>query len=275
MAEYIYVHDLDPFLVQVRLFGQVLGIRWYGLAYIVGFALTFWYFWQAARRGSVRNLTTEALEHLLAALVLGVLVGGRVGFVLQHPHQRLSDPLVIVRLWEGGMAFFGGLAGVLIAFCWVSWRHRLRFLEMTDIAVFPAALSLALGRLTNFINAELVGIPTGAAWGVIFPSVDRAARHPYQLYAFASHLALFGMLLFVKRRFPGWVQDRAGRLSYLFLALYGALRFVTDFYRADETYLGPFSTGQWVSLLLALAGMIGLGYGGLKSAPAPSKAGQS
>ena len=256
VPDFVYVHDLDPFLFRVRLFGYVLGLRWYGLAYVTGFALTSWYFWQAGHRNAVKGLTTAMLEHLLVAVVVGVLVGGRLGFVLQHPRQLLSDPLFIVRIWEGGMAFFGGLAGVLIALSWVAWRHRLRFLELTDVALFPAVLGLALGRLANFVNAELVGKPTGSAWGVIFPSVDTVPRHPYQLYAFVSHLVLFAVLLGIQRARPGWVRAREGRLSYLFLALYGALRFITDFYREDDTFLGPWSTGQWASLLVSLMGVL-------------------
>ncbi len=114
VPDFVYVHDLDPFLFRVRLFGYVPGLRWYGLAYVTGFALTAWYFWQAVRRNAVKGLTTAMLEHLLVAVVAGVLVGGRLGFVLQHPRQLLSDPLFIVCIWEGSMAFFGGLADVLI-----------------------------------------------------------------------------------------------------------------------------------------------------------------
>lgn len=249
---FIYVDRLSPFLFQTRLFGHVLGVRWYGLAYAAGFLLTLLYLRAAARRDP--RLGGEVLERLAAGIPVGVVLGGRLGFIAQHPHELFADPLFVFRVWEGGMAFFGGLAGVLLAALWVARRHRLAFLAVTDIFVFPAALGLGIGRVANFVNGELVGRPTGGHWGVIFPGVDLVPRHPSQLYESASHLLLFGTLVWVGRRHARQGFQVPGRLSFLFLALYGSFRFLTDFFRDDDTYWGPISDGQWVSLLVALIG---------------------
>lgn len=254
----LYTHHLSPYVFAVPVRGHTFGIRWYGLAYILGFLLTYWYFRDAKRKGTVPGLTDEALENLLGAVVLGVLVGGRLGFVVQHPRDLLADPLMVLRVWEGGMAFFGGLAGVALALWLVARRYHLNLLALADVAVFPAALGLAVGRIANFVNAELVGRPTGGQWGVIFPTVDNVPRHPSQLYESASHFLLFGILVLVARRWPAWSRKVHGRLIALFLLLYGLFRFVTDFYRADDVFLGPFSLGQWASLLVAVIGAVWL-----------------
>ncbi len=254
MDGFVYIDRLSPYLVQTRLWGQVVGVRWYGLTYVFGFLLTFLYFRRAVRSGAVPGLGPGTLEQLTGAIAVGVVLGGRLGFVAQHPHELLADPLFAVRIWEGGMAFFGGLVGVLLAILWVVRRHGLSFLALTDVAVFPAALGLGLGRLANFANQELIGRPTGGRWGVVFPTVDDLPRHPSQLYEAASHFLLFAALVCVQRLCPGQDAERRGRLSFLFLALYGLLRFLTDFFRDDDVFWGPFSDGQWVSLLVGLVG---------------------
>jgi len=255
---FIYVDRLSPFLFQTRLFGHALGVRWYGLAYAAGFLLALLYLRAAARRDP--RLGGEVLERLAAGIPVGVVLGGRLGFIAQHPHELLADPLFVFRVWEGGMAFFGGLAGVLLAVLWVARRHRLAFLAVTDMLVFPAALGLGIGRVANFVNGELVGRPTGGHWGVIFPGVDLAPRHPSQLYESASHLLLFGILAWAGRGRPCRVLEAPGRLSFLFLGFYGLFRFLTDFFRNDDTYWGLFSDGQWISLLVALVGFCALGW---------------
>lgn len=256
MFHFVFVSHLSPFLFQRHWLGYTLSVRWYGLAYALGFLLTFFYFRRAARRSAVPGFDGEALESLTVAVPVGVILGGRLGFVAQHPHELLHDPLFVLRIWEGGMAFFGGLIGTLLALWWVARSFGGRLLALTDIAVFPAALGLGFGRIANFLNGELLGRPTGGGWGVVFPQVDGVPRHPSQLYESASHFLLFGVLVLVSRRRPGWIGGRCGRLSFLFLVLYGGLRFLTDFYRADDTYWGPLSDGQWTSLLVGLVGLV-------------------
>lgn len=194
--------------------------------------------------------TDRGLDRLFTASAVGVFGGGRLGYVLQNPARLFRDPLFPFKVWEGGMAFFGGLVGVLLALGWVARKERLRLLDLTDVAAPVAMLALGLGRLANFVNAELWGRPTGASWGVIYPKVDNLPRHPSELYEAASHFAAYAILAAIGRRSPG-----VGLVSSLFLILYGAFRFVTDFWR-EEPLLGPLNTGQWASLAVAAAGIV-------------------
>jgi phosphatidylglycerol:prolipoprotein diacylglycerol transferase len=255
MSDFVYIHNLSPFLIHAHWLGQTIGLRWYGLAYVVGLASAFLSFNGAAKRGLLPGLTPEAQAQMLLVLVAGVIGGGRLGYVLQHPGRLLSDPLFFFRIWESGMAFFGGLVGVVLALAWTARRFGLSFWTLADVAAFPAAFGLGVGRIANFVNGELVGRPTGGDWGVIFPRVDALPRHPSQLYEAASHFLLLGVLLWLLRRRPQMARERPGVFAALFLALYGALRFLTDFYRADDTYFGPFSSGQWASLIVAVFGL--------------------
>jgi phosphatidylglycerol:prolipoprotein diacylglycerol transferase len=255
----IWTHHLSPFLWSLKLNGQPVGIRWYGLAYLLGFALGYIVLRRAALRGEIHNLNERVLDRLVMALIAGVVLGGRLGFVVQNIDAWRADPLFPFKVWSGGMAFFGGLLGVILAVVWAVWRYKLRFWQVTDALTFPSALGLGFGRLANFINGELVGAPTNGKWGVVFPKVDALPRHPSQLYEAVSHFALWALLLFLAHRHRAWAYGRAGRLSLIFLSFYGFARFLTDFFRADDTYLGPFSSGQWASLLVAVAALILVG----------------
>ena len=255
MPPWIYVHNLSPFIFQLHIAGQTIGPRWYGLAYAVGLLSAFWAFGYAARRGYLPGFDIEARSQMMIAVTVGVLGGGRLAFVLQHLSEWLRDPLFAFLIWEGGMTFFGGLLGVIIALAWTARRYRLSFWALTDVAAFPAAFGLGVGRIANFINGELFGRPTHSDWGVIFPRADNLPRHPSQLYEAASHFLLLGVLLWLLHRRPQPEQQRPGVFSAWFLALYGALRFLTDFYRADDTFFGPFSSGQWASLVVCAVGI--------------------
>jgi len=254
MTNYIWVDRLSPFLFHFSLHGHEIGVRWYGLAYVLGFVLAYVYFNGAVQKKRITGLDDNSLYELTIAVAIGVVVGGRIGFVIQHPHELFTDPLFIFRVWEGGMAFFGGLTGVLIAIFWICRQRGIGFLALNDVAVFPASLGLAIGRIANFINGELVGKPTQSNFGVIFPSVDLQPRYPSQLFECAATFLLFFSLIGL-RRVP-WISERSGRLGSFFLIIYGLLRFLTDFYRDDDTYWGPISDGQWFSLLVAVVGIV-------------------
>ena len=254
----IWTHDLSPFLLSFQVNGQTVGLRWYGLAYVLSFALGYFALRRAASRGEIEGLDERALERLTGALIGGIVVGGRLGFVLQNLGAWRADPLFPLKLWGGGMAFFGGLFGVVLAVIWSVRRYKLKFWQVTDALTFPGALGLGIGRVANFINGELVGAPTNGTWGVVFPHVDMTPRHPSQLYEAVSHFVLWALLLLLSHRYRGWTKQGDGRLSLVFLAFYGFARFFTDFFRADATYFGPFSSGQWASLTAGMIGLISL-----------------
>jgi phosphatidylglycerol:prolipoprotein diacylglycerol transferase len=254
---FIIVDRLSPFIIAWHFHGHTIGIRWYGLSYVFSFFLAYSYYRGAMRRGRVPGLTMNVVDTITYSTAFGIVFGGRLAFVIQHLNWLRTDPLFPFKLTEGGMTFFGGLIGVLIALYWVGRKYGMGFLALTDIATFPAALGLALGRIANFINGELVGKPTDGKWGVIFPRVDNVPRYPSELYESASHFLMYAILILTNRYATAWTA-RPGRLSYLFLTMYGVERFLTDFYRQDDTYFGPFSTGQWASLVVGLAGIIGL-----------------
>jgi phosphatidylglycerol:prolipoprotein diacylglycerol transferase len=262
----IFTNNLSPIAVRFHLFGHDFPIRWYGLAYISSFAMAYFAFRWAAKNGKVQGLTLKAVDDLTFGLILGVVAGGRIGFAVQNLSQWAKDPLFVFKIWQGGMAFFGGLAGVCLAIFWICRKYGLRWLPMADIATFPAAMGLFVGRLANFANKELWGRPTRANWGVIYPNIDQQPRHPSELYEATSHLLTFFILLGLAQ-LP-YFRIRRGRLAAMFLFLYGGLRFVTDFWR-EEPIVGGLNTGQWASLIVALIGIL-LFVALRKTTPAPN-----
>ncbi len=250
----IVVNDFSPFVFHVKLGGHDIGLRWYGLAYVAGFVFASLAFRKALREGRLPGATEKTLDRLMTAVIVGVLAGGRLGYVVQNLGQWARDPFFPLKVYEGGMAFFGGLLGVILGLIWVGRKEKVAFWALADVATLPAMLGLAFGRIANFVNAELWGRPTGANWGVVYPRVDRLPRHPSELYECASHFLAFGILLFLSRQ-SAWAQARAGRLSALFLILYGLFRFLTDFYR-DEPLVGPLNTGQYASLVVMAVGLV-------------------
>lgn len=249
----IVVNDFSPFVFHAKLGGHDVGLRWYGLAYVLGFVFASIAFRNALKEGRLPGATPQTIERLVTAIIVGVLVGGRMGYVIQNLGSWAKDPLFPIRVWEGGMAFFGGLLGVILALLWVGRKDRLRFWSLADVATLPAMLGLAFGRIANFVNAELWGRPTGGTWGVIYPKVDRLPRHPSELYESVSHFLGFAILLLALRR-SAWIQAREGRLAALFLVIYGLFRFLTDFFR-EEPLVGPLNTGQYASLVVMFFGV--------------------
>lgn len=249
-----WIHHLNPYALGPFDVGNFkgLGIRWYGLAYLTGFALIYFALKKAAEQQRVHNLDGQTLENLVFGVVLGVLMGGRMGFVVQNLDQWRADPLFPLKLNQGGMAFFGGLVGVILCFAYFKWKRKLNLWELGDVAAPIAALSLGIGRIANFVNGELWGKPTGSNWGVIYPMKPDQPRHPSELYECASHLLLAG-LLFALARTP-WGR-KLGNVGGMFLIGYGLMRCVTEIWRDQPYYVGPFSAGQIASFLTALAGV--------------------
>ena len=245
---------IDPVAIQIG----PLAIRWYALAYIAGLSLGWWLAQRLVRRPGWQ-LRPEALDDLLVWVAVGVVVGGRLGYVLFYnlPYY-LSHPIEIVFVWRGGMSFHGGLIGVILA-AWLYARRRgVSFLEITDVLAAVAPLGLFFGRLANFINGELWGRPTDVPWAIIFPHVGPEPRHPSQLY----HAALEGLVLFIVLQILAWrPRDPAdaGRLAGLFLLGYGLARSVVELFREPDPQIGYlwgiWTMGQLLSLPLIAVGL--------------------
>jgi phosphatidylglycerol:prolipoprotein diacylglycerol transferase len=232
-----------------------LAVRWYGLMYLVGFVLFMVLGRYRARHNVLTGWLPRDVDDLLFYGVLGVILGGRLGYVLFYkPAYYLANPLEILAVWQGGMAFHGGFLGVLVAVWFYARRTRRNFLDVTDFVAPLIPLGLAAGRLGNFINAELVGRVTDVPWAMIFPSVDNLPRHPSQLYQFA----LEGVLLFALLWWYGSRTRPRGAISGLFLLGYGVLRFAAEFFRQPDEFLGllglGLSMGQWLSVPMILGG---------------------
>ena len=250
-----WTHDLSPFLVH---FGENFGIRWYGLAYLAGFVGAGWLLKRYHQLGR-STLDTTAVVDLMTALVAGVILGGRLGyFLLYQPDAFLHDPLILLRVWEGGMASHGGFVGVTVAMWWFTRRRPESLFQVADLVVTTVPVGLFFGRVANFINGELWGKPTQVAWAVIFPASPHPLmpRHPSQLY----EAALEGLLLFAFVQWRFWKSDVArqqpGRLSGEFLLAYSLARAVCEIFREpDAALILGLSRGTFYSAFLVAGGM--------------------
>lgn len=269
--------DLSPELFSFSLFGIEFALRWYALAYIFGLLIAWWLAVRAVANPALWRdappLSRAQIEDLMTYVILGVILGGRLGFVLFYqPGYYLSNPSQILLIWQGGMAFHGGLLGVVVAAWIFAARNGIAKLSLADLMAFSVPPGLLLGRLANFINAELWGRPTDLPWGVAFPGaaaqtcegvVGICARHPSQLYEAVLEGLLLGALLvwMVWRR---GAFKRPGLIAGTFFAGYGLARFLVEFVRQpDAQFVSP---GNPLGLALHVGGY-GLTMGQLLSLP--------
>lgn len=248
-----YPH-IDPVIFQV---GPV-AVRWYGLMYLLGFLSGYFLIHHLARLRAL-NLSRDDVADLLFYCILGVILGGRLGYVFfYNPGHFLSHPSQIFAVWEGGMSFHGGLAGVVVAALFYCRRHRLPILLLGDILTTSATVGLFMGRIGNFINGELWGRITDLPWGMVFPGAGPLPRHPSQLYeALLEGPVLFLILYSLHRR-----RAVAGVPFFSFFLCYGLFRFTIEFFRQPDSHLGFLwggaTMGQILSLPMVLIGVIGL-----------------
>ncbi|MEM1236503.1 MAG: prolipoprotein diacylglyceryl transferase [Pseudomonadota bacterium] len=269
--------EISPEIFSVTLFGVTLALRWYAMAYVVGILIAWWMAVRAVRNPALWSkaapATAEQIGDLITWVVVGIIVGGRLGFVLFYePAYYLANPAQIPAIWQGGMAFHGGFLGVVIAAFLYLRSQGIALLPMADLMAYATPPALALGRLANFINAELWGRPTDLPWGVVFPGVAAqscpgvvglCARHPSQLYeAILEGLLLCLVLLWLVHRRHGFF--RPGLALGVFLAGYGAARFTVEFFRqADAQFITADNPAGWVVQF----GNAGISMGQLLSLP--------
>jgi len=253
-AETVLTHpQFDPIFFSI---GPV-AVRWYGLMYVVAFIAFVMLSKLRVRRGFGRAMTENDVDDLLLYGVLGVILGGRLGYVLFYkPEYYFANPAEIIQIWTGGMSFHGGFLGVLAAVAIFCWRRKRRWIEVMDLVAPTVPIGIAAVRLGNFINGELPGRPTDLPWGMWFPQIDREplARHPSQLY----QVAFEGLALFVLLWWFASKPRPAGAVSAAFLIGYGAFRFLAEFGRQPDDFLGllalGLSMGQWLSIPMLLVG---------------------
>ncbi len=237
---------IDPVAIAIG----PLAIRWYALAYIVGIVLG-WRYMLALSRRAPQIVSRADIDDFLTWATLGVILGGRLGYVIFYkPGYYLDNPSEILQVWHGGMAFHGGALGVIIALMLFARRRKIPLLPFGDLLVGVVPIGLGLGRIANFLNGELWGRTTDVSWGMIFPSGGPEPRHPSQLY----QACLEGLLLFLLLRLlevKGF-RDRPGFLGGAFLAGYGVARSIGELFRQPDAFLGFLIAGATMGQLLSV-----------------------
>jgi phosphatidylglycerol:prolipoprotein diacylglycerol transferase len=257
---------LDPVALTIPFYWFDLELRWYSLAYLVGIFLGYWYLLKLIKQPGAPMARRHA-DDLVFYASLGVILGGRLGYVLFYrPGFYLENPLEIVKLWDGGMSFHGGVIGTSVGIIYLAWKEKLHWLRIHDYVACVVPIGLFTGRLANFVNAELWGAPTAVPWAVRFPEVIAGVvtlgppRHPSQLY----EAALEGLVLFAILALMFWrskARYQPGMLVGAFLFLYGIFRFGVEYVREPDDHLRDFAMatglhmGQWLCVPMILGGL--------------------
>ncbi|SFG91270.1 prolipoprotein diacylglyceryl transferase [Neptunomonas qingdaonensis] len=250
----MWVHDIDPIALDLGF----IQVHWYGLMYLVGFGAAFWLGGYRARQAG-SGWTEEQVSDLIFWGAMGVVLGGRMGYVLFYNFdQFLADPLWLFAVWEGGMSFHGGLLGVLVMIWLFGKKHAKSFMQMGDFVAPLVPIGLGAGRIGNFIGGELWGRAADVPWAVVFPrTADGVARHPSQLYeAFLEGVVMFVVLWW----FSSKPRPRMA-VSALFLIMYGVFRSFVEFFREPDAHIGYIAfgwltKGQLLSLPMVVVGVL-------------------
>ena len=248
----MYIHELNPIAFSIFNF----KIYWYSLSYLFGFIFSYFYAKFVLNKGFV-NLSFKSFEDFLSWSVIGVIFGGRIGYVIFYNFTfYLENPIEIFKIWQGGMSFHGGLLGVVLSIYFFSKLKNVNFVDLLNLVSSCAPVGLFLGRLANFVNCELIGRPTNSNWGVLFFEND-VLRHPSQIYeAVFEGLIIFIVIFFIiKKKYYTYVN-----VSSLFLILYGLFRFIIEFYREPDSHIGfiflNISMGQLLCLPMIIVGLM-------------------
>ena len=251
----IYTHNIDPVIVTLG----PIDLYWYGAMYAISFLVIDYMMKANYFNFNKYNLSSTQTDKILLVSLVFLLLGGRLGYVIFYNFDYyLQFPIKILFIWEGGMSFHGALLGVIIAIFSLGKSIKLNFLQLTDFIVLYVPIGLFFGRIGNFINAELYGIPTNSSWGVIFPRLDSIPRHPSMLYeAFFEGVVLFVILLFLSRKH----SDTQGLLTSIFLIFYSIFRFMIEFVRVPDSHIGYIwndwlTLGQLLSLPMMFFGLL-------------------
>ena len=256
----MYTHNLEPVLLD---FG-IIVIRWYSLAYIFGIVFGWWFGKKIISHILINtnlNFKLNDFDDLISYLIISIIAGGRIGYVIFYNFEYyISNPLEIIKVWEGGMSFHGALIGIIIGTYLFSKKNEVPIFFMLDIIACVAPIGIFLGRIANFINSELIGKVTNVSWSVIFPLVDTLSRHPSQLYeALLEGIILFLILniLIFKKKY------KIGSSSCLFLIFYGIFRVISEIFREPDAQVGYlfnlFSMGTILSFFMIISGFVILG----------------
>ncbi len=247
----MFTNNFDPIAFQVF----SLSIRWYSLAYIFGLIFG----WIYCKKILIKENTIKKLfDDYISYLVIGIIIGGRLGYIIfYNPLYFLNNPFEIFMIWNGGMSFHGGLIGIVISSYLFSKKNKKNVFIFLDLVAITAPIGIFLGRISNFINGELVGKVTNSDWGVFFPSYDDKLRHPSQLYeAFLEGIILFILMniIFFNK------NNKIATCSSMFLILYGFFRIISEFFREPDIQLGylfgHISMGMFLSAFMILIGII-------------------
>lgn len=249
---------LKPYLFQIGSF----QLRWYSLAYLAGILLGYWHLAKMINRPGA-PMAQRHLDDLFFYCTLGIIIGGRLGYATFYAPELWANPLDLLKLWNGGMSFHGGLMGTALAMAWVAWRGGLTFLRVADYVCVVVPFGMFFGRLANFVNGELWGrvAESPIAWAMVFPEAGPYARHPSQLY----QAGLEGLLMMIIMLLLFWktsARFRPGLLGGTFAAGLGLCRFVAEYFREPDAQLSEFaartglSMGQWLTIPLVLVGLI-------------------
>ena len=253
----MYTHNLEPVLLD---FG-IIVIRWYSLAYIFGIVFGWWFGKKIIShilKNTNLNFKLNDFDDLISYLIISIIAGGRIGYVIFYNFEYyISNPLEIIKVWEGGMSFHGALIGIIIGTYLFSKKRGVPTFFMLDIIACVAPIGIFFGRIANFINAELIGKVTNVSWSVIFPLVDTLPRHPSQLYeAMLEGIILFLILtiLIFKKNY------KIGTSSCLFLIFYGIFRVISEIFREPDIQVGYlldlFSMGTILSFFMIVSGFV-------------------